>query len=342
MKPAPKKAGPLVLVGIGLSLALVVWLLGRLDLHEVAAQMGTARPLPLVFGAFAYLALFPLRGWRWALLLGPLAHRAGVAAPSVPLATRAFSVGFMANNLLPARLGDVVRALVLAREAKVPRTASLATVLLEKIFDGLTVVGILGFALATLPLAEEAATPYRAVGFLMAAGFGGALVVSIALTWAEQLTLRIFERLLAPLPAGLRSRLLGLLERVASGLGSLRAPRLGLGITALSLAIWLLEVVVYVGVAASLGLDVGFVSLALVMAVLTLGLTAPSAPGFVGVFEALVIPALGLVGVAAEPAAAFALLLHAIHFAPGTLLGAWAAWKSGLNARDLRRADLNG
>lgn len=329
------RRGP-ILFGLALSAGLVIWLLGRLDLSEVGRALASAAPGPLVFATLSYAALFPLRGLRWAVLLGPLAERAGTPPVPVGLATRAFLVGFMANNVLPARLGDVIRALVLAREARVPRTGSLATVLLEKVFDGLTVVAILGFALATLPLSAEAQAPYRAVGAVMAAGFGGALLACVLLTWAEEPTLRLAARLLGPLPAGLRDRILGRCRRVAGGLAALRTPGLGLRVGLLSVAIWLLEVVVYVGVAASLGLDLSFTSLALVMAVLTLGLTAPSAPGFVGVFEALVIPSLGLVGVPPAPAAAFALILHAIHFAPGTLLGAIAAYRSGLKAAELR------
>lgn len=316
-------------VGLFLSLGLLTALLLHLDLNAVAQAVARAHVGPLAVGALVYCALFPLRGLRWALLLRPL------APVSPALATRGFLVGFMANNLLPARLGDVVRALVLARAARVPRSATFATVLLEKVFDGVVVVGILGLALAVVPVSEDRTAPLRAVGALMGLVFGGALIACTLLAAVEGLTLALAERALRPLPERVRGAGFGLLTKLASGLHVLRHPGRTAAILALSVTIWVLEVVVYIFVAQALGQTLPVSGLALVMSVLTLGLTAPSAPGFVGVFEALVIPALGLLEVGVEAAAAFALVLHAIHYLPGTLLGWLAAWMSGWGLSDL-------
>lgn len=325
----PRRSLGLGLVGLLISLALVTALVMSLDLGAVRAALGRAQPGPLALATLVYCALFPLRGLRWSLLLEPL------APVSPTLATRGFLVGFMANNVLPARLGDVVRALVLAREARVPRSATFATVLLEKVFDGVTVVGILGLALALVPVAPDRAAQLRAVAGLMGLVFGGALTVCVLLAAMEGPTLARARRVLTPLPDRVGEALLNLLGKLASGLHVLRRPRRTAAILGLSITIWGLEVVVYGFVAGALGAALPFWGLALVMAILTLGLTAPSAPGFVGVFEALVIPALGLLGVPPEEAAAFALLLHAIHYVPGTLLGLAAAWMSGLGLGDL-------
>lgn len=314
------------IVGILLSLVLVGVLLYALDLHAVGRALGRAKPLPLLFAVAMYSSLFPLRGLRWSMLLKPLRQI------SVPLSTRAFLIGFMANNVLPARLGDVVRALVLAQKAEVPRSATFATVMLEKVFDGVIVVGFLTVAAAALEASE-----LRPAVALMGGLFGGALLTCFLLTSAEAWTLRLAETLTRSLPESVREIALGLLRKLASGLHVLRDGRTLAGVLALSCLIWSLEVVVYVGVADALGLDTSYLGLALVMAILTLGLTVPSAPGFVGVFEVLVIPALGILGVARDEAAAFALLLHLIHYLPGTILGAVAALQAGVGFRDLWR-----
>lgn len=320
--------------GVALSLGLVTWLIGHLDWPAVGRALARAAPGPLVLATVGYSGLFVLRGLRWTFLLAPL------TPPDRPtvglrLATRAFLVGFMANNLLPARLGDVVRALVLAREARVARSATFATVLLERIFDGVTVVGILGVALLAVER-SEGTRALEGVAALMGLVFGGALLVCVLLATSEEVSLRWLARLLRPLPAGPTDEVLALSRRIAAGLHALRTPGRTLMVAVLSVLVWALEVGVYTQVAAALGLELSVLGLALVMSVLTLGLTAPSAPGFVGVFEALVIPALGLLGVQAEPAAAFALVLHAIHYAPGTALGLVAAVRSGYRLSELR------
>lgn len=322
----PPAGGWAGVTGIALSAVLVVVLVSTLDLEAVGAALAAAKPWPLLLATAVYAALFPLRGMRWSLLLKPLAE------VPVPLATRAFLVGFMANNVLPARLGDVVRALVLARRAEVPRSSTFATVMLEKVFDGLIVVGFLTLASAALETREMGP-----VAAFMGAVFGGALLTCIALTAAEDATMALAERIGRPLPEGLQEKVLGTLRKLASGLHVLRDPRTSAGVLGLSLVIWSLEVVVYVGVAAALGIETTYLGLALVMSILTLGLTVPSAPGFVGVFEMLVIPAMGLLGVGAAEAAAFALLLHLIHYVPGTVLGAGAALQTGVGPRDVWR-----
>lgn len=329
----PSRMGWVSLLGLLLSAALVIYLALELDLPAVAQAVDSAQLGPLLVGTLIYCALFALRGLRWAWLLRPLVH--------VPtgLATRGFLIGFMANNLLPARLGDLVRAFVLARRAEVPRAASFASVLLERIFDGLVVVGILAASLSLVSVTAhlERLEQLTSLAGLMGLAFAGALSVCAGLVWAESSTLGIVQRLTRPFPTIMQERGLRLLTRVASGLHVLRSRRAAVIVLALSMLIWALEVLVYVFVAKALGLEVSVAGLALVMAVLTLGLTAPSAPGFVGVFEALVIPSLALLGVPSEEGAAFALLLHGIHYLPGTALGGLAAWSLGLRWTDLGR-----
>lgn len=334
--PAPSNSVPggmslIGMLGIGLSLGLVVLLALSLDLPAVGRALGRASWLPLAGATLVYCLLFPLRGLRWRLLLEPL------ASVSTGLASQGFLIGFMANNLLPARLGDVVRALVLARKAQVPRSATFATVLLERVFDGLTVVFVLALSLAAVPLeaSPERSLQLRGVAAVLGLVFGGTLLVAVLLAANESKTLTLAERVLTPAPEPVRAKLLAILVKLASGLHVLRSGGHTAVVLALSLLVWTLEVVVYVGVADALGISASFLGLALVMSILSLGLTAPSAPGFVGVFEALVIPGLGLLGVQVAEAAAFALILHAIHYLPGTVLGLLAAWTSGLGLKEV-------
>lgn len=315
--------------GLLLSVALLAWIATRFDLRAAAEAIGVASPLWLTAATGLYCLLFMVRGVRWAILLrhlGPVSNRD---------ATEAFVIGFMANNVLPARLGDVARALVLSRRRRIPAAGTFASVMLERIFDGLVVVGFLN---TVLWLAPPAGTWIRPLAYLGGAIFVGALGACLLIAVFEGPTLKLARLVFSPLPRGLADKLLGLIERLGHGIHSLKSVDQTARVIALSLLVWTAEVAVYVLIARAFGLDIPTLGLVLVMCVLTLGLVAPSAPGFVGVFEAMVIEALALYAIVGPTAVAFAVTLHLIHYVPGTLLGLAFTWRSGLRLGDLRSA----
>ena len=309
------------ILGLILSAAAVVWLGAQLDLERAWAALRGARPELIGLAAVLYTSLFVLRGLRWSRLLKP------VAPVSIPSATEVFLIGFVANNVLPARLGDVARGIVLARQAALPTVASLSSVVLERIFDGLTVVFFLSVALEAAP---PSADWVRSFQTMAATAFTLALALCVAIAVARTQTLAIAHRMLTFLPVRMRFALQSLLTRIADGLMSLSSRRLFAEVCFLSLVIWSVEVLVYIVIAKAFGFSVPAFGLVVVMAVLTLGLTAPSAPAFVGVFEGLIVSAIGLYGISGSEALAFAVVLHAVHFLPGSILGLWAATKSGI------------
>lgn len=319
--PAPTKARWVGLVGIALSLVLVVLGLRAFPMDEVAGALAGADPLWIVGAGLVYLITMPLRGVRWAALLGAIKPVSTLAA------TEVLAAGTLANNVMPARLGDVVRAFVLARREQVSASSSFATIMLERVFDGMVVVGML---LAVLVIEPPGAAWVDGVAGVMGVIFASAIAVSMLLAWTERRALVLAEKLMQPLPAGLRGKVLGILVKLARGLSTLKSVRATLLVTATSVLIWVIEVGVYVMVQEALGLHIPLHGLVLVMAVLTLGLTAPSAPAFVGVFEGLVIAAVALYGVVGPAAAAFAIAMHVVHFTVGTTLGAVSAGRLGL------------
>jgi uncharacterized protein (TIRG00374 family) len=324
-------------LGVMVSVAVLGYLVAQFDVAGAIRALGMAEVAWALPAALVYLALFPLRGLRWSLLMGSVRAPAAAGAASAParvpvgVATEVFVVGAMANNVMPARLGDVARAFVLSRRAGVPATATLANVLLERILDGLVVVGFLSVVLVIAP--PEAAW-VTSVGVSMAAVFVAALSGCALLAWNQRRALGLLVWLLRPFP-GLAERVHPRVALLVEGLAVLREARRMAVVLALSLGIWTLEVAVYALAQRAFGLELPWSGLCLVMAVLTLGLTAPSAPGFVGVFEGLIVAAVALYGVGDEIALAFALTMHLIHYVPVTVLGLFYAWRSGLRIREL-------
>jgi uncharacterized protein (TIRG00374 family) len=316
-------------LGLALSAALIVHLATKFDLRETMSAVRMAEPAWLVAGALVYGGLFALRGRRWAMLLEHL------RPVSTRTATEVFAVGFLANNVLPARLGDVTRAYVLARRERIAAAGSFSSVMLERIFDGVTVVALMSVVLWLAPPASAWIRPFAVVS---AGVFVAAIAVSALVAWNQARVNALIDLALGWLPAHLLARIHGLVDRLGSGLHSLKSGAQTARVAALSLAIWLVETSVYVLTARGYDLDVPLPGMVLVMAVLTLGLSIPSAPGFVGVFEGLVVKAVEMYGVTGPRAMAFAVTVHAIHFLPGTLLGLFAAYRSGLKLRNLRSA----
>ena len=177
----------LTIVGVIVSIIVLVVLAYKFDVRSVLRTLSRADLEWVALGALSYVSLFALRGLRWALILRPLGH---VSAGS---ATEAFVVGAMANNVLPARLGDVSRALWLARQETVSRSSVFSSVLFERILDGTTVVALLG---AVLWFEPPDAPWVGTVGKTMGLVFVSASLTVVFVAHAESMVLTLAQRLL--------------------------------------------------------------------------------------------------------------------------------------------------
>jgi len=274
------------------------------------------------------------RTWRWHYLLRPLKR--------VPL-NELFPIvviGYMGNNIYPARAGEVIRAYVLKRDQSVSVSASLATVIVERIFDGIV---MLIFVLVTLPLAPSLPELLRRVVILGSVAFLGALVVFFLLASAPSRFAAVYNGLASRfVPARLRAGAVGILDRFVEGLASLRSPLDLLMVFVTSLVIWLTETVKYWFVMHAFpygGFPVSFFALMLMNGVVNLATTIPSAPGYVGTFDTPGIEILKVFGVEAATAAGYTLVLHAALWLPITLLGFWYLAREGLRWSDFAKAE---
>ena len=313
-------------LGIIVSLIAIFYLVQQFDLQQSQEILKEARLNWLGLAAIAYLGLFPLRGLRWSWLLSdirPVATR---------ISTETFIVGAMANNILPARLGDLVRAYVLSRQANIPATTTFSNVLLERIIDGCTVIALLA---GVLLLAPPDSQDFRLIGSLMAIIFFGAFVACLLLAVAPKLFWTLLDPFLGQLPAQIAGKLKDRLFLLLEGLNVLRRPALMTKILVVSVLVWILEATVYMICQKAFGMQIPFSGLILVMSVLTLGLTAPSGPGFIGVFEGLILAGTLLYGIEQNTGLAFAIAIHLIHYVPVTVIGLGIAWRMGIKVTKL-------
>jgi uncharacterized protein (TIRG00374 family) len=222
----------------------------------------------------------------------------------------------------------VLRAVILKQREGVPVSASLATVVVERIFDG---VVMLGFVFINLPELARlthnsgliGTMDIRTLAVVGAAAFLGALGVFLLAAMFPHVTERLIDRLLPLLPQRARQKARDLALRFLSGLESLRSPADALMIFFTTLLIWLLETAKYWFVMHAFDFSISFFGLMLMNGIVNLATTLPSAPGYVGTFDAPGIAVLMAYGVPGEIAAGYTLVLHAALWLPITLLGAF-------------------
>jgi uncharacterized protein (TIRG00374 family) len=245
-------------------------------------------------------------------------------------------IGYMGNNIYPFRAGEVLRSYVLRQREEVPMGASLATVIVERVFDGLV---MLMFVFAALPLAPIPSDSIRSVVIVASVAFFGALIVFFAIAAVPQRILVIADWLTSRfLPQRFRQPLMDFAARFMVGLGSLRSFRNVMMIFFSSIVIWLLETVKYWFVMHAFDFQVSFFALMLMNGIVNLATTLPSAPGYIGTFDGPGIAVLTLYDVPANVASAYTLVLHAALWLPITLLGAFYMLREGLGWSDFGRA----
>ncbi|MBI4540480.1 MAG: flippase-like domain-containing protein [Gemmatimonadetes bacterium] len=324
-------------LGVLLSILLLWWALRDVDATRVLGELRRADPWYFVAAVAVTTSGFVVRAWRWKGLLAPL--RAGSAFPS---RFAAVNIGFMANNVLPARVGEFARAYALSRLEPVTVSGSLGSLVVERILDGLILITLLLMALAapTFPAgAEVAGIDLRHLMAGMGSIFLGAGVLLFAVArWSAE-SVRVAERLVAWLP-GRGAAMVDIFEAFLDGVAVLRSPALLLKSVLWTLVLWTWMGVSYQLAFAAFGIDVDFFGALFLQTLIGLAVAVPSAPGFFGPFEAAAkVGLVGVYGVDVHRALSFAIGFHIGGFIPVTLLGLWYAWRLGLSFREVEKSE---
>lgn len=281
----------------------------------------------LVPALIAYFLGVWLRAIRWHFLLRPVKSITS---------TRLFPVvviGYMANDVLPARLGELVRAYVLGEQEGVPKTTTLGTIVVERMFDGIAMLIFVMLVALSVPLNAQILQIFRAAALV----FIGALIVLFVIGSSRSRALAVIERVEQILPVRLEGKVGQIADRFIQGLDCLQSGRLTAAILVLSLAAWLCEASMYFILSLGFGLGLGFPAYLLTTAVANLGAMVPAAPGYVGTFDFGALASLHLFGANPGQAAGYVLVLHAALLLPITLLGFVFLWRANLSLRTVGR-----
>jgi len=294
-----------VLINVGLSLVVAAVFLCLAFRHVPLADLGAAlqrfdlRWLVPAFAISFTLQIF--RAWRWQLELRPLV-RIGLGKLWVVT-----SVAYMAINLLPARLGEVVRPWLLSRRAPVSMSNVVGNLVIEKTMDSIVIV----FYILVGLLTTQNLPPWVRRGAMVPAVAAGVLVGLVVLLWwqGEPFVDRWVVRFLPErLGAGLRRVLRALLD----GMKIVPDGRLLGTVFVVSLALWFLPILSSYVIIRAFSFDVPFSAAVIVFIFIGFGTALPQAPGMIGTYQYACQLALGLFGVDATLALAYGLVLNAI------------------------------
>lgn len=319
-------------LGIVISVALLVLVFYGTDFRAMLAVFRSANygyVLPAL--AFYFVGVF-LRAVRWHFLLRsvkPIAY------------TRLFQItiiGYMANDVLPFRIGELARAYLLGQTEQISKASTLVTIVLERIFDGVTMLLFIGVASFFLPL-EEWIRTMLLIGSVM---FATVVVVLVMVASFRERFDHLIHRLLQRLPERWGARGLKLIDSFFHGLSVLRNPVDAFLALLFSILAWACEAGMYAVIALGFGIALTFPVFILTTAVANLVTIVPSTPGYVGVFHAAVKAVLTFFGVEANLATSYAFFLHAMLIVPVVLLGLVLMWRLGLSLGQLQKRSQSG
>lgn len=313
-----------VWLGLAISAACLYLLFASLDVAALGAALGQVN---LVFIGPALVVFFGgvwLRSLRWRLLLRPAlapAQRARLGPWSL---FRVLIIGLTVNNLLPARLGEVARAYLLWREQRVEPGATVATIVLERVLDGLTLVLFAGLAALLVPFPEQLQRAAVIAGAVfLTAAFGLVLFLLVPTPF-----LRLARAVLRWLPPRLAYLGERLLQTFVEGLGVLRQGRALAAVLALSVLAWTAEATMYFLIMLGFPFSAHFAAALLGTAAANIGTMVPSSPGYVGTFDLpLQLVLVEVFHVARADATSYTLVVHAALVLPVIALGLWFLWQ---------------
>lgn len=308
-----------LIFGVAVSAVFLYLTVRGLDPNEVFHWLAQADYYWLLPAIAIYFVGVWGRTWRWHYMLRPI--------KAIPL-TRLFPItciGYMGNNIFPVRAGEVLRAYVLKRSEDVSMSASLATIVVERVFDGLVMLSFVFIALPFAPVPSSLRTLVIAASVV----FVTALLVFIILATRPGLAETLYEKTVRRvLPERFREKVDGFLYRFLEGLYFFRNGRDVVMVFVSSVFIWLAETAKYwfvmqAFVQMDAGFPVPFFVLMLMNGIVNLATTLPSAPGYIGTFDAPGVAVLQAYGVRGSVAFGYTIVLHAALWLPITLLGAW-------------------
>jgi uncharacterized protein (TIRG00374 family) len=316
-------------VGLAISIVLLWSLFYKIDFRELFTVLKQANYYWLLPNMALVVFAMYLRAYRWRFMIAPVKQ---VAYSKLLAAT---FIGFMANNVLPLRLGEFVRAYSLSRQDRdITKSASLANIFVERmVFDLVALLLIFAVVLSFSNIPIDDQIRFGTTVAVAIALIG--LLIMIVLALKPQQAGNLVVRYLFFLPAVIRENIRGIILKFSRGLEFLTDLKMVLSVGIQTIVLWIIMGVsnyfVFMAFDFPLPLTASFV----LLVVVSISILIPSSPGFIGVYHAGAVWTLSVYGIGREDALSFALVLHAAQYIPITLMGFYYLKKEHLSLKKL-------
>lgn len=313
-------------LGLAISVLFLYLAVRNVQFVEIRRSLRLVQLPFLLWAMFIFMVSFAVRAVRWRYILRPIKE---IGLPQV---FSLLTIGFMANNVLPARLGEVVRAYFLAKKTGIRKSLSLATIVLERLSD------FAALLLSALILGLFFSLPARVERISIVAGliFVFFVILLVFIHLRKDTALRFFDSSFSFLSLARKERMMERVNAFVEGLLILKSGKEFLWITVLSVAVWSLWAVALHYTLLAFGIQVPFSARLLILAVVNLGVLVPSSPGYVGPFQYFCWVCLSVFAIDKSLAFSFSVVLHALWYVPLTSLGFIFLWKENVSISQIR------
>ena len=320
-------------ISVAISAVFLAFAVRNVDWGEALRALGHANYLWILPTLpITYWTLY-IRAQRWRVFL----H--GLRVPAIRHLLAATNIGFMANMVLPLRVGEVIRPVLVSRRENLPISRVIASVLLERIFDMFTILLLFGVSASLVSVSDQ----IRHWGFML---FTLAIAVGSAIglmRWQEKLALRIVRAVTSPLPAGIGGPVAKFAEDFIQALEMLESPAAFLRAFAWTLYLWAVISLIYVVAFFAFHLPVPtFVGALVLTTIVAIAVSVPSAPGYIGSFQLGCILALAIFGIAKSEAIAYSIVVHLTQFVAVIGAGLYSLWTENMSLRDVESVERPG
>jgi len=312
-------------ISIVFSLFFVVLIFYNIDIEKTSNAFLNANYIYIPIAVFLSIVTNILRTYRWKFIINPIKH---ISTSSL---FSGVAIGYMANNLLPARLGELIRAYIMGKKENISKSSTFATILVERIFDGLTLLFFLAIIaiLFSLPVWIKHASIGAALFFILLSAF------LILLITKKTTGIKLVNKILVIFPVSFAKIISNLLNNFLSGLIIVNHKKNIFWAFIFSIIVWLSEALTYYAVSFSFNINLPVYVSLLTVVIVNIGILIPSAPGYIGAFEFFCVSALAIFNVGKSAALSYAIVLHTVLFIPITLIGIYYFGRENLNLSDI-------
>ncbi|MGM0441503.1 MAG: lysylphosphatidylglycerol synthase transmembrane domain-containing protein [Elusimicrobiota bacterium] len=301
-----------IIIGIPISIVFLYLAFRKVDFNKTWSLLKSANVYLIILAVIATFGDFTLRTLRWKLLLSPIKKCKFINLMSIVY------ISFLANNTLPMRAGEVIRIIFVGEKENIPKTGAAATLAVERLLD---IFSIILLAVSTIFLYKY---PDRIKKVLII--FSVLLIFTVMLLYGllynKNFVLSILNKIFKLLPEKFEKKATGMFHSFMDGLEILKQTQYLFRTILLSILIWLLNSSVFFLAAKSMDINgVTYTGGIFIMAIVSMGISIPSSPGFIGVYEYFGKLAAGVLGVGESAAVGFILLAHFIQFSVINITG---------------------